>query len=408
MVRERIPDAQIGFFLHVAFPSSEVFRCLAVRREILQGMLGANLVGFQAAEYCHHFLQTCIVLLNAEATNDGVQLENRYINVGTFPIGIDPHSLEARRRQPDVRAYIAELRRRYAGKRLLVARDKLDNIRGVRQKLLAYELFLNKYPQWEGQVVLLQVALTTAEQPELQAVVTDIASRVNSLHSTLSHQPLVFLQQDIAFPQYLALVSVADTLMVTSLREGMNLTSHEFIYCQDGAVSPATKHAPLIISEFTGSASLFDLDDAAFRVNPWNYHQVADAINDALSLDAAAKEARWRRLHDAVTKHTAANWFFEFTSRLRAAYMEQNQRANLAIPRLDMHALFRHYRESKRRLFILDYEGTLASWGSPKNMIMTTPQRAISVLNALLEDPRNIVYVMSSRMPEEMERMFRQ
>lgn len=406
MVREKIPDAQIGFFLHVAFPSSEVFRCLAVRKEILQGMLGANLIGFQAAEYCHHFLQTCILLLNAEATTDGVQLENRFIDVGTFPIGIDPKSLEKRRRQPDVRQYITDLKKKYEGKHLIVARDKLDNIRGVRQKLLAYELFLNKYPKWKNKVVLLQVALTTAEQPELEAVVTDIATRVNSIHSSLSHQPLVFLRQDISFPQFLALISVANVLMVTSLREGMNLTSQEFIYCQDGAISPETKHAPLILSEFTGSASLFD--NSPYRVNPWNYHEVADAINSSLEASEAEREKRWKALNDTVTHHTAAKWFSEFTSKLRKAYVEQAQRDNLSIPRLDMHSLIKNYKSSKQRLFILDYEGTLASWGSPMNIVMTTPQRAIQALNNVLEDPNNVVYVMSSRMPEEMERLFRQ
>ncbi|KAI5289719.1 hypothetical protein KEM54_003352 [Ascosphaera aggregata] len=406
MVREKIPDAQIGFFLHIAFPSSEVFRCLAVRKEILQGMLGANLIGFQSAEYCHHFLQTCNILLKAEANNDGVQLESRFVDVGTFPIGIDPKSLEKRRRQSDVRQFISELKKKYEGKRLIVARDKLDNIRGVRQKLLAYELFLNKYPKWRNQVVLLQVALTTAEQPELQAVVTDIASRVNSVHSSLSHQPLVFLRQDISFPQFLALISVADLLMVTSLREGMNLTSHEFIYCQDGAISKDTKHAPLILSEFTGSASLFD--GGPFLVNPWNYHAVADAINDAMEMSSEEREKRWTILNQTVTQHTAANWFKSFTKSLKKAYVEQAQRDNLSIPRLDMHSLFRDYQSSARRLFVLDYEGTMASWGSPRNVVMTTPQRAISVLNNLLEDPRNVVYLMSSRMPEEMERMFRQ
>lgn len=152
MVRKQLPTAQIGFFLHVAFPSSEVFRCLAVREELLLGMLGANLIGFQANEYCHHFLQTCSRILNVEATNDGVQLEDRFVNIGTFPIGIDPKSLDERRRSSDVEYWVRVIKDRYQGKHLVVARDKLDNIRGVRQKLLTYELFLNKYPHWRDKV----------------------------------------------------------------------------------------------------------------------------------------------------------------------------------------------------------------------------------------------------------------
>jgi trehalose-6-phosphate synthase len=152
MVRKAIPDAQIGFFLHVAFPSSEVFRCLAVRKELLEGVLGANLVGFQTDEYCHHFLQTCSRLLSVEATPRGLQLEDRFVDVKKFPIGIDPESLNRRRENPDVEEWVQIIQEKYKGKRIIVARDKLDHIRGVRQKLLAYELFLNKYPHFKDQV----------------------------------------------------------------------------------------------------------------------------------------------------------------------------------------------------------------------------------------------------------------
>lgn len=152
MIRKKLPEAQIGFFLHVAFPSSEVFRCLAVRKELLEGMLGADLVGFQTEEYCHHFLQTCSRLLCVEATREGLQLERRFVNVSTFPIGIDPGSLSARRGGADVLEWLKRIKEKYPDKSLIVARDKLDHVRGVRQKLLAYELFLNKYIELKEKV----------------------------------------------------------------------------------------------------------------------------------------------------------------------------------------------------------------------------------------------------------------
>ncbi|KAF3481777.1 trehalose synthase complex regulatory subunit TPS3 [Arthroderma uncinatum] len=403
MVRKEIPDAQIGIFLHVAFPSSEVFRCLSVRMELLKGMLGANLIGFQTQEYCHHFLQTCSRLLNVEATKDGVQLEDRFVNVGTFPIGIDPVSLDIRRQCGEVKSWIRILQNKFKGKRLIVARDKLDNVRGVRQKLLAFELFLNKYPHWRDSVVLIQVASTTTEQPELEASVSDIATRINSVHSNLAHQPLIFHKQDLLFDQYLALISVADVFMVTSLREGMNLTSHEFIHCQDGLLSPS-KHGPLILSEFTGSASIFHYHP--LLVNPWNYQECADAINTALEMPAATRQAQWTRLNTTAKDHVTTRWVNNFTSALNDAYYQQSTRETVAVPRLSIPNLCDTYRTSTRRLLILDYEGTLASWGQPTNTVLTTPQRAIDTLTDLLEDPFNTVYVMSSRMPEDMERLF--
>lgn len=155
MLRKLLPeaaDAHIGFFLHIAFPSSEVFRCLAPRKQLLEGMLGANLIGFQTDEYCRHFLQTCSRILSVEATNEGLQLEDRFVNVGTFPIGIDPTSWDKRRNSGDVELWVKMISERYAGKRLIVSRDKLDQIRGIRQKLLSYELFLNTYPEWADKV----------------------------------------------------------------------------------------------------------------------------------------------------------------------------------------------------------------------------------------------------------------
>ncbi|KAI9823206.1 MAG: hypothetical protein M1826_000219 [Phylliscum demangeonii] len=409
MVRKKIAGAKIGFFMHAAFPSSEVFRCLAVREQLLNGLLGANLIGFQTEEYRRHFLQTCSRLLCVEATNEGVQLEDRFVNVIHLAIGIDPHALDTARQHPDVAEWIREIHERYPGKKLIVARDKLNHVRGVRQKLLAYELFLHKYPAWREQTVLIQVAqkspsLAPESELELDLTVAEIVSRVNSTHASLTHQPLVFLRQDISFSQYLALLTVADALMITSLREGMNLTCHEFIHCQDGAAPAASQHGPLILSEFTGSAAVFG--GAELSVNPWDHQQCADAIHTALQMPAAERQQRWQRLHDVVTYNSAAYWTTTFLARLATAYAEQEARTTESIPRLSIPALGQAYAASQRRLFILDYEGTLASWGAPHSIILTSPQRTIDVLNDLLLDAANTVYVMSGRQTHELDRLF--
>lgn len=228
--------------------------------------------------------------------------------------------------------------------------------------------------------------------------------RVNSTFSTLEHQPLVFLKQDLLFPQYLALITVADVFLVTSLREGMNLTSHEFIHCQDGKYSDE-RHGPLILSEFTGSASVFD--SHALLVNPWDYTQCADSIHTALEMSPEERENDWNRLHNAVTLHTTTNWVKLFLESLSSVCAEKSLREATVVPRLSVEELSEKYQKSNCRLLLLDYEGTLASWGSPRSIILTTPQRAIDSLTTLTEDPKNIVYVMSARMPEEMDRLFR-
>ncbi|RDL36908.1 uncharacterized protein BP5553_06260 [Venustampulla echinocandica] len=405
MIRKKIPDAKIGFFLHVAFPSSEVFRCLAVRKQLLEGMLGANLIGFQIHEYARHFLQTCSRLLCVEATNDGVQLEDRFVNVVNLAIGIDPVALNMNRADPDVAQWLNTMRERYRGKKLIVARDKLDYVRGVRPKLLAYELFLNKYPEWRDRVVMIQVATSTTEQAELDATVSDIVTRVNSSWANLAYQPLVYLKQDISYAQYLALLTVADALMVSSQREGMNLTCHEYLFCQDGKFEGHNRYGSLILSEFTGSASVFGGNELS--VNPWDYRQCADAIKTALEMSDEEKETRWRKLYKAVMHSTAEHWFTGFREKLDKVYDEQHSRDTTSVPRLSVNALGQSYMKSERRLFMLDYEGTLASWGSPYDIILTSPQRTLDVLSDLLNDERNIVYVMSGRQPEELDSLFK-
>jgi trehalose-phosphatase len=405
MVRKKLPEAKIGFFLHVAFPSSEVFRCLAVRKELLEGMLGANLVGFQIHEYTRHFLQTCSRLLSVEATPDGLQLEDRFVDAINLAIGIDPISLGKHRGNEDVLKWIRTLQERYKGKKLIVARDKLDHVRGVRQKLLSYELFLNKNPQWRENTVLIQVALSSSEKGDLDATVSDIVTRVNSSWANLAYQPVVYLKQDIDYAQYLALLTIADALMITSQREGMNLTSHEYLFCQDGKVFPDMKHGSLILSEFTGTSSLFGGNELS--VNPWDYRQCADAIKQAIEMGEDEKKRRWEKLYESVAHHTGSHWFTEFLARLDRVHEEQHKRDQVAVPRLSLHSLSNKYVNSQRRLFLLDYEGTLVSWGPVNQIITVSPQRTVDILNDLLLDERNTVYIMSGRRLEELDRLFR-
>ncbi len=324
MVRERLPHATIGLFVHIAFPSSEIFRCLSMRETLLKGMLGADLIGFQTHNFCRHFRQTVSHILQLEATPKGVQLEGSFVTVAPFPIGIDVRSLNAKRQDPEVSEWVAQLREKYAGKRIIVGRDKLDWIKGVRQKLLAFEAFLDENPKWAGEVVLIQVALATTEENEEVGEATDVVSRINNKYSTLTYQPVVFLHvQDITFSQYLALLTVADCFLATSLREGMNLTSHEFVVCQE------VSHRPLVLSEFTGTYSGLR---ACIGINPWNTKQVAHAIHKALTMKESEMVQRWTDLHRVVVTQTAQQWITSLLGHLERAHLEQERLENMFVP----------------------------------------------------------------------------
>ncbi|KAF7320108.1 Alpha,alpha-trehalose-phosphate synthase [Mycena kentingensis (nom. inval.)] len=396
----RIPDhAPIGFFMHVAFPSSEIFRCLSVRRQLLSGMLAADLVGFQTANYARHFRQTVSRIMSYEALPRGIQLvegqgesrRSRFVDVGVFPMGIDVQQFQEKRRDPDVAEWVQVLKQRYAGMKIVVGRDKLDEIQGVRHKLLAFQNFLERYPDYQNKVVLIQVALQTTVT-DLAGNIADIVTHINSRFSTLTWQPVVFLPtQDLTFSQYLALLTVADAFLVTSLREGMALRTHEFVECQED------RHRPLILSEFTGSYSYSGFR-SCIAINPWDTRGTADAINQALTMSDDEALSRWEDLHSHVTTQTGQAFVTSFLARCIRANSEQHLQTQQAAPTLDMSRVLPRYKHSPKRLLLIDFEGTL--WTRPK--FGTAPEqadpgleKALELLRRLAADRRNNLWLLS-------------
>ena len=408
LLRKKLPEGKIGFFLHTSFPSSEVFRCLAVRKQLLEGMLGANLVVFQTSEYAQHFLQTCSRLLAVEVSEHGVQLEDRFVAVTHVPIGIVTTQLAPAKASSEVSRWTKSLTEKYWDKKIIVARDKLDKIRGIKQKLLAYERFLDKHPEWRDKVIMIQVATSSAgDDKDFDSSISEIATRLNSKFSTLAHQPLVFFRQDIAFSHYLALLSAADMLMVTSTREGLNLTCHEYILCQDGH-GAAKMHGPLILSEFAGSASI--IGGGELSVNPWDMQQVSEAIKTALEMNQSEKDARHERMLSAVQHYNGIHWFQELQSRLELAYQKPQLKDTMSVPRLSAPALREAYRSSKKRLFILDFDGTLVenSASQPRSFLTLMPRVIDALRNIMISSDRNVIYVSSGRKCEDLEHLFHQ
>lgn len=438
MVRKKIPNAKIGLFLHVAFPSSEVFRCLACRKELLEGMLGANCVGFQISEYTHHFLQTCNRILAVDTTPLGIRAEDKFVSVVSLSIGIDPPSLDLVMQDEEVKTWRTMIRERWSrDKKLIVARDKLDHIRGVKQKLLAYEEFLKTHPEWVENAVLIQVCTSNVSDPDLEREVTKISDRINSLKKNLAgSQPVVLLQQDIEFQQYVALLAEADAFAVTSLREGMNLTCHEFIYCNDPTVQ-----GPLILSEFTGAASL--LGKHSLLVNPWDTREMANAFYKAVTMLPEERGARWDALYKFVTSNTSGEWVEEFVKFVEVSWQADQRRKINSLHRLDSNTLHRQYYDipqGSKRLIIMNLDrlasdggnttnnegtdstttpnssstgslagnntATAAALRTPTTTYNISPQRKISALYELVSDPSNIVYVISGDSRSSLELLF--
>ncbi|KAG6871722.1 hypothetical protein C0995_000805 [Termitomyces sp. Mi166 len=447
------PTTPIGFFMHVAFPSSEIFRCLSVRQDLLRGVLGADLVGFQTANYARHFRQTVHRILAYEALpkgimvadgdgaageekvgKDGQRARGRFVDVGVFPMGIDVGQLKLKKAEPEVQEWIQLLTQRYAGMKIVVGRDKLDEIQGVRHKIKAFEYFLERHPEFQGKAILIQIALPTRSPhahtpshplPEAPDV-TEAIARINARFSTLTYQPVVFLHtQDLTFSQYLALLSAADAFIVTSLREGMALRTHEFVECQEG------RCRPLILSEFTGSYSYSGFR-SCIAINPWDTRGTAEAINQALTMSDEEAHMRWEDLHNHVTTQTAQAFVTTFLNRTLRAHAEDlaPHVTEAQVPKMELGRVLPRYRHSMKRIVLVDLEGTVwrrdlsreglarmeedyrragvgegkegegegegeGEEGKEEKPLVEVPEEVLMVLEKLVADVRNEVWLLS-------------
>lgn len=388
LLRMEFPDAYIGLFVHTPFPSSEYFRCLSKRSQLLDGMLGADKIGFQSELFQRHFLSCCARLLGYSVTTDKVHAYGSSISVETHPIGIDTKKIEHDAFNPEsgIEEKVKALREIYRDKKLIVGRDRLDTVRGVVQKLQAFEMFLQMYPEWRDQVVLIQVSSPGYSHGGIvENKVTELVNRINGEYGNLNLTPVVHYQMRVNRDEYLALLRVADIALNTSVRDGMNTTSLEFVICQKN------NHSPLILSEFTGTASVLN---KAILVNPWDSVGIAKTINDCLQMPSEAKKALESALYKRVTSNTVQSWSSTFITHL-IEHVNQSHQSHYT-PALNRPLLLNNYQNSLRRLFLFDYDGTLTP-------IVKDPAAAIpsarlnKILDTLAADPKNQIWIISGR-----------
>ena len=393
MLRQRIPNIYIGFFLHIPFPSSEYMRCLPRRKEVLTGALGATMIGFQSYSFSRHFNSCCKRILGFESSSAGVDAYGAHVAVDVFPIGIDVAAVQrAAFVDPVIEQNMKALTQLYAGKKIIVGRDRLDTVRGVSQKLMAFEIFLEKYPEWRDKVVLIQVTSPTSVMEEkvdgahkVELKISNLVSRINGRFGSLSHSPVQHYPQYLSSQEYFALLRVADVGLITSVRDGMNTTSLEYVICQNH------HYGPLILSEFSGTAASLG---NAMHINPWDLGGVADALKEALEMPELQKRHDHEKLYNYVTTHTVASWVNSFLKRLLTNLTSFTQ--NALTPALDRARMIQQYQVAKKRLFMFDYDGTLTPIVKDPNAAIPS-DKVLRTLKALAADPRNNVWIISGR-----------
>lgn len=401
LLRKRLPRARIGFFLHIPFPSSEVFRILPWREEILQGMLGADVIGFHTYSYLRHFRKA---LLHSLGTDDAcidqttVTVGNRTVRLGVFPIGIDVGHFEEAAESADVLAEVEAIRAAHPNCRIVLGIDRLDYTKGLVRRMLAIERFLEREPQYREEVRFIQVAVPSRTKVEsyaqLRRELDEIVGRINALHGTPTSMPLHYLYRALGEKQLIGLYRAADVMLVTPLRDGMNLVAKEYVATRldDSGV--------LILSEFAGAAA--DLAEALI-VNPYDVDRLATVIQRALTMPLSEQHERMRTLRQRVRVFNAFHWV---KMNLEALQKVQPAAEDGAIEPLSaggQQELLDRIRNHPTCQLLLDYDGTLVPFAATPNLAV--PDREVlRLLNGLANRPGTSVHIVSGRTRGTLER----
>ena len=313
LLREMLPDARIGFFLHVPFPNPEIFFALPTRRWLVEGMLGADLIGFHTRRWRGHFTAALRRLLGIEMDADStVAWKGRRVQLGIHPMGIDAAHMNEVALSAEVNT--ERIRLRTDSQRLLVGIDRLDYSKGLLRRLSGFAEFLRRYPEWHERVRLIQVGVPSrggvGSYDRFREEINELVGRINGEFSSARWSPVRYLHRSIPESLLVALFRAADVMLVTPLRDGMNLVCKEFV------ASRIDEDGVLVLSEFAGAAD--ELADA-LMVNPYDVVGMADAMHGALLMPGPERRRRMRLLRRQVTSSTVYRWAEGFLEALDSA-----------------------------------------------------------------------------------------
>lgn len=398
MLRRLLPDARIGFFLHIPFPSSEVFRILPWRAEILEGMLGADLVGFHTYSYVTHFTGALLRILHLESEDGKLDYGGREVRCGAFPMGIDAVEFGNLANDETVVAEAESIRNKSGDRKLLVGVDRLDYTKGLGRRMLAIERLFEREPSLRKKVRLVQVVVPSRTRvpvyEQLKRQLDEFAGRINGAYGTVDAVPIHYLYRSISRRELVALYLAADVMVVTPLRDGMNLVAKEFV------ASRVDEDGVLLLSEFAGAAA--ELVEA-IHVNPYDVDRMAQLIKKALNMPAEEKRARMRALRRRVQTYDVHRWVRAFIDELRSVRAVDAGLIRTLSSASEISNLSTRLRRAKHLLLILDYDGTLVPFAATPELARPDGDLR-GLLNALANRPGASVHVLSGRTRETLER----
>ena len=357
MLREELPQATIAFFQHIPFPSYEIIRMLPWRKALLEGMVGADLIGFHTYDDMRHFLSAVGRILGLSNESGYIQADNRLVNVDSFPMGIDYDKFAKAAVGKKSLANVKKFKSLLGEQQLLLTIDRLDYSKGIPQRIKVFDELLEANPEYHGNVSMIMVVVPSRAKVksymELKEEIDTLVGRINSKYSTLNWVPIHYFYRSFPFNELSAFYAMSDIALVTPLRDGMNLVCKEFV------ASKTNKKGVLILSEMAGASK--ELVDAVL-VNPNDMHAVKESIIRALKMPEEEQINRISAMQASLKRYDIFQWVKVFMDRLANVKEKQKDFQSKAIDQALMTELESKFKAAKRPILFLDYDGTLVGF----------------------------------------------
>lgn len=400
MICEMFPETVIGFFLHIPFPSYEIFRLLPWRNEILMGFLGSNLIGFHTYDYARHFQSSVRQLLGLDSILGQINVNGRIVKIDAFPMGIDYHFYSNAGKNVEIVEESEKLKEKLGNRKIIISVDRLDYTKGIINRLKAIDLFIEKNPEYEKKFTLVLVVVPsrigTKNYFLLKKQVDEMVGYINGKYGSIEWIPIWYLYRQLPLINLTALYNIADVALVTPLRDGMNLVAKEYL------ATKTEKKGVLILSEMAGAAR--ELGEAII-VNPNDIEAIVEAIRRAFSLSDEEQIEMNRIMNRRLSRYTIEKWAKEFLESLIKAGDIQLEYSTKKMTKTIRNRIQKDYLSAQQRLLLLDYDGTLVAFADTPRKAKPD-ERLLNLLKKLTNDKKNQVAIISGRKKETLESWF--
>ncbi|MDW5288186.1 bifunctional alpha,alpha-trehalose-phosphate synthase (UDP-forming)/trehalose-phosphatase [Formosa sp. PL04] len=372
LIRDKKPNISIGFFLHIPFPSFEIFRTFPWREELLEGMLGADLIGFHTYDYERHFLSSIKRILRLEVNFNNIDYHERTVKVDSFPMGIDYNKFynaalvndkQHQKERSELQRRLDEHIKSDSDAKIILSIDRLDYTKGIPKRLRAFEYFLTKYPEYKEKVRLILLAVPSRsnvpQYQKLKRETDELVGRINGEFSTVSWTPVWYFYRSMPFENLIDLYTTSDIALITPIRDGMNLVAKEYVATrtnQDGV---------LILSEMTGASKEMN---EALLINPNNFDQIADTIKQAIEMPIEEQRTRIKILQERLERYSVEKWAEEFLKALTLTKEKEDVFISKRLNSSLKNTISKAFKSAKKKLVLLDFDGTLVGFkDNPKD-----------------------------------------